>query len=56
MGVGSVSSVVLDHLLLLRLERSKVHREGTIRNFFHEVCKISSNSETVTQGDALGIG
>lgn len=34
MGVGSVSSAVLDGLLLLRLERSKVHWEGTPRNFF----------------------
>lgn len=29
MGVGSVSSVVLGHLLFLCLERSKVHWEGT---------------------------
>lgn len=34
MGVGPVSSVVLDHLLLLRLERSKVHREGSAITFF----------------------
>lgn len=27
-GAGPVSSLVLDHLLLLHLERCKVHREG----------------------------
>lgn len=27
-GAGPVSSLVLDHLLLLYLERGKVHREG----------------------------
>lgn len=56
MGVGFVPSVILDGLLLLRLERSKVHREGTPRNFFCVVCKISISSGTVMQGDTLENG
>lgn len=31
MGAGSVSSAILDHLLLLCLERSEVHGEGRTR-------------------------
>lgn len=45
MGVGPVSSVVLDHLLLLRLERSKVHREGSAITFFN--ADVSSSCWTV---------
>lgn len=45
MGVGSVSSVVVDYLLLLCLERSKVYRQGRI--VFYVVCKVSNNSLTV---------
>lgn len=49
MGAGAVSSVVLDYLLLLHLERSKVYREGRtiicmyVRNF-HLTLRLLTNA------------
>lgn len=43
MGVGSVSPVGLGRLLLLRLERSEVHREGCSTTFFSVVLNTCSN-------------
>lgn len=53
MGVGPVSSVVLDHLLLLRLERSKVHREGSAITFFMLMFQAAVE---LLKRNALGMG